>query len=101
VAGESANWQADGLLQLRQLLDRSSGRAFCFAKALEWVFCWLAVSGAACLLERWGHEPVLIQSISEPAEGDINHVLRSEAFGTAEQSGVQDGSHRPTTRIQP
>src|SRR5271169_2169959 len=48
---------------------------------LEWIFCWLALSGGACLLERMGQEPVVIQSMAQPAEGDIDDVLRPETLG--------------------
>jgi hypothetical protein len=68
---------------------------FVSRKPLEWVFCWLAVSGGACLLERMGRESVVIQPMSQPAEGDSNDVLRSETLGAAEQSGAEDGTERP------
>src|ERR1019366_970232 len=45
---------------------------FVSRKPLEWLFCWLALSGGACLLERFGHEPVVLQPVSHPAERDIN-----------------------------
>jgi hypothetical protein len=32
---------------------------------LPWLLVWLAISGAACLLERWGAEPVVIQPLQE------------------------------------
>ena len=51
---------------------------------LDWMFTWLALSGAACLLERLGQEPVEIQPMSETIEGDTSHVLRSETIGAAE-----------------
>ncbi len=51
---------------------------------LDWLFTWLALSGAACLLQRLGQEAVEIQPISEPIEGDTGHVLRSETIGSAE-----------------
>jgi hypothetical protein len=54
---------------------------FVSRRPLEWIFCWLAVSGAACLLERLGQQPVIISS-----EGASNDVLRSETIGAAEQS---------------
>ena len=51
---------------------------FVTRQALDWLLVWLAISGAACLLERLGHrEPVLIEPVSQPLEGDRNHVLRS------------------------
>jgi hypothetical protein len=57
---------------------------------LDWLFTWLALSGAACLLERLGQEPVEIQPISEPIEGDTSHVLRSETVGSAESLHTSD-----------
>jgi hypothetical protein len=51
---------------------------------LGWLFTWLALSGAACLLERMGPEPVEIQAIPELTEGDTSHVLRTETIGSAE-----------------
>jgi hypothetical protein len=59
---------------------------FVSRKLLDWLLTWLAISGAACLLERLGQEPVVIQPISQPVEGDVNHVLRSETVGAAERS---------------
>ena len=50
----------------------------------EWFVCWLAISGGACLLERMGQEPVVIQPISQPEEGDTGNVLRTETPGAAE-----------------
>lgn len=57
---------------------------FVTRRPLEWLFCWLALSGGACLLERIGQEPVVIQPLPQPAEGDTNDVLRAEAHGTQE-----------------
>jgi|SRR5450755_2463416 hypothetical protein len=51
---------------------------------LDWLFTWLALSGAACLLERLGQEPVEIQLMSEPIKGDSSHVLRSETINSSE-----------------
>ena len=43
------------------------------------VLVWLALSGAACLLERSGREPVVIQPLPDTEEGGIHHgMLRSE-----------------------
>jgi hypothetical protein len=57
---------------------------FVARRPLDWLFSWLALSGAACLLERIGQAPVDIQPISEPPEGDAGHVLWSETIGSAE-----------------
>jgi hypothetical protein len=65
---------------------------------LEWLFCWLALSGGACLLERWGQEPVVIRPM-QPAEGDNHDVLRSETGGVAEQSGAEYGAEHSTTHL--
>ena len=45
------------------------------SRPLMWVVSWLALSGAACLLERLGERPVVIERGSQPPEGDDN-VLR-------------------------
>ena len=59
---------------------------------VEWLLCWLALSGGACLLERVGKEPVVMQSMSQ-AEGEIEDVLRSETFAAADQpTGDQDSA---------
>jgi hypothetical protein len=60
---------------------------FVSRKPVEWLVAWLALSGGACLLERLGHEPVMIQPVSQPSEGDPDHVLRSETSGAAQQLG--------------
>ncbi|HUY15364.1 MAG TPA: hypothetical protein VMX16_17310 [Terriglobia bacterium] len=57
---------------------------FVSRKPLDWLLTWLALSGAACLLDRLGQEPVVIQAVSQPREGDVNDVLRSETNGTEE-----------------
>jgi hypothetical protein len=50
---------------------------FVSRRPLEWLLNWLALSGGACLLERIGQGSVVIQPMSQPAEGDSNDVLRS------------------------
>jgi hypothetical protein len=42
---------------------------------LNWVVAWLALSGGACLLERLGEKPAIIQTSPQPMEGD-DHVLQ-------------------------
>jgi hypothetical protein len=51
--------------------------------AAEWVIAWLALSAAACLLERLGHDPVVIHPLGpdEPG-GPPDGMLRSKASGT-------------------
>jgi len=46
------------------------------------ILTWLALSGAACLLERLGQEPIVIQPIRQSLEGETNDgMLRSETNG--------------------
>jgi len=66
---------------------------FVCRKALDWLFTWLALSGAACLLDRLGHEPVVIQPLGHPGQGGTDNVLRSEASDNAERSG-DSGNHQ-------
>jgi hypothetical protein len=73
---------------------------FVSRRPMEWLFCWLALSGGACLLERIGREPVVIQPMSQPAEGESNDVLRSESHGSSEQSGAGDNTERPPTHLR-
>jgi len=59
---------------------------FVSRRPLDWLFTWMALSGAVCLLERVGQEPIFIQPASQLKEGDVNDVLRSETVGVAERS---------------
>jgi hypothetical protein len=68
---------------------------FVSRKPLDWLLTWLAVSGAACLLERLVHEPVVIRPLSQPGEGGADNVLRSETSDAMEHSGDGDDSARP------
>jgi hypothetical protein len=43
---------------------------FVSRRPLDLLLTWLALSGAACLLERIGQDPVVIQPISRVEEGD-------------------------------
>jgi len=45
---------------------------------LLWLFSWLALSGAACLLERLGQPPVALTSMPDLSEDSATHVLRTE-----------------------
>lgn len=73
---------------------------FVSRRPLEWLFCWLALSGGACLLERMGQEPVVIQPIFQPSEGDINNVLRPETHGVAQQSDAAGDAEHPPIRLR-
>jgi hypothetical protein len=49
------------------------------ARPLDWVLLWLAISGAACLLNRIGQEPVLVERLSENPGGTDDALLRTES----------------------
>ena len=69
---------------------------FVSRKPLELLMTWLALSGAACLLERIGREPVIIQPISRANEGGTGiGMLRSETSGFPAHilAGDDSGDH--------
>jgi len=51
---------------------------FVTRQPVEWVMSWLALSGAACLLERLGPDPVMIQSAFQPLEESMDDGLQLE-----------------------
>jgi hypothetical protein len=54
-------------------------------RPLEWGLTWLALSGGACVLERFAREPVTIGQL--PAtKGDDDVLLRPEASGREESA---------------
>jgi hypothetical protein len=71
---------------------------FVSRKPVEWLMSWLALSGGVCLLERMVKDPVVIQPIAQPAEEEIDNVLRTEALGVPEQSGAEGGVGSPAGR---
>jgi hypothetical protein len=70
---------------------------FVTRKLSESLVLWLALSGAACLLERFGPEPVVMEPGPQILEGDTHHVLRSETSGVAEQHESPEGANRITS----
>jgi len=63
---------------------------FVSQQLLDWLFSWLALSSAACLLERVGSDPVIIHSAAQPVEGDVSDgMLRSEE-SVAEESSIAE-----------
>lgn len=73
---------------------------FVSRRPLDLLLTWLALSGAACLLERIGQEPVVIQPISRADErGTDVGMLRSETNESQEHFLTGDSSGRHTTRI--
>jgi hypothetical protein len=70
----------------------------------KWLVCWLALSGAACLLEKIGQQPVMIEPLAEQPKGETEHgMLRTgpgvaaNGAGTDSQSGsTEDAPIAPT-----
>jgi hypothetical protein len=114
----SEDGPADLLVQFRRLLGQSllgtlmdcfnclslwiaaPAALFVSRRLVEWIFCWLALSGGACLLQRLGQEPVVIQSLSRPAEGDTNDVLRSETFEPPAESVTERAAERAQSHFR-
>jgi hypothetical protein len=55
----------------------------------EWPLIWLALSGAACLLERVVKEPAGAPPVWQPIEGGLDDVLRPETFPVADHPAPQ------------
>jgi hypothetical protein len=61
---------------------------FVSRQLIDWLFIWLALSGAVCLLERAAREPVMIQPMPENTKGEFNDgMLRTETNGVHERTG--------------
>lgn len=54
------------------------------------VLVWLALSGAACLLDRIGREPVVVQSLEQG--GSSHELLRPESGGSPEVDRTGDAT---------
>ncbi|MGI8990950.1 MAG: hypothetical protein ACR2I2_15400 [Bryobacteraceae bacterium] len=73
---------------------------FVSRRPVEWFVTWLALSGVTCLLERLGHEPVMIQPALQSLEGEVHDVLRSETSRVTQQlcNGDNPGASAERTR---
>jgi len=60
--------------------------AYVTRNLLDWVLVWVALSGGACLFERVGREPLVVEPAVGTEEGESSHVLRSQAIGFTERS---------------
>jgi uncharacterized membrane protein len=111
----SEDGPADVIVRFRVLLGQSlAGKLMdCFNCLSLWIaapvalfvtrhfsdslLLWLALSAAACLLERLGREPVVIEPGPQFSEGDAHHVLRPETNGVAEQFDSPNGDRASST----
>ncbi len=67
-----------------------SAPAACFVmrRPLEWFVAWLAVSGAAVLLEQMVRTPFVIQKLPKPTTGETENVmLRPKAHEPGDSTG--------------
>ena len=71
---------------------------FVTRQPLDWLMTWLAVSGAACLLDRLVKDQVAISMTTQPTEGELTNVLRIETHGTEEQPLDADHDLESATR---
>ena len=68
---------------------------FVSRRPVEWLFSWLALSGAACLLQQFDREQTVLETVSQLEEGEINHVLWKQTHQDP------DGDTRGTRHFQP
>jgi hypothetical protein len=96
--GESIAGKLLDCFQCLSLWIAAPAALFVTAGWVEWLMAWLAVSGAACLLERLGREPVVIEPLREKEREDEPHVLRTEEVGDLEEPGANGDAGRPAQR---
>ena len=100
LLGQSPLGQLMDCFNCLSLWIAAPAAVFVSRRPLEWLFCWLALSGGACLLERLGQEPAVIQPISQAAEGDRNDVLRTETDRAENRFGGVEDTESVTERTQ-
>jgi hypothetical protein len=100
LLGQSMVGQLMDCFNCLSLWIASPAAVFVSRRPLEWLYCWLALSGGACLLERIGREPVVIQPMSQPSQGGTDDVLRPETLGVAQQPGAEDSVEHPPTQFR-
>jgi Protein of unknown function (DUF1360) len=91
VRARLANSIVGGLIDCFGCLSIWVAIPFAFAVALapvDLILSWLALSGAAFLLERMRPEPLVVERLSEPTEGmENNGMLRSDTAASEETAG--------------
>jgi len=71
---------------------------FVTRRPLDLLLTWVALSGAACLLERLGQEPIVIEPITKPEEERDLGMLRPETNGYQEHA-ANDSARQYTTSV--
>ena len=71
---------------------------FVTRRPLDLLLTWVALSGAACLLERLGQEPIVIEPITKPEEERAHGMLRTETNGYQEHT-ANDSARQHTTGV--
>jgi hypothetical protein len=71
---------------------------FVTRRPLDLLLTWVALSGAACLLERLGQEPIVIEPITKPEEERDLGMLRPETNGHQEHT-ANDSARQHTTSV--
>jgi hypothetical protein len=100
LLGQSLAGQLMDCFNCLSLWIAAPAALFVSRRPVEWLVASLALSGGACLLERLGHDPVIIQPVSQAPEGDVDHVLRSETGGAENQLGNDDCTDFVTRRTR-
>jgi hypothetical protein len=70
-------------------------------KPVECLLSWLAISGAACLLERIGQPPVVMQPTSQALQGEVevpHGMLWSETRSVQKHNGTDAKGDLPAAR---
>ncbi|NJD68951.1 MAG: DUF1360 domain-containing protein [candidate division NC10 bacterium] len=68
---------------------------------VEWLLMWLALSGAACVLERIGQPPVVMEPIPPETKGNVevnDGMLWSETGGPQGRVRTDNSTGRHATR---
>jgi hypothetical protein len=68
--GQTQAGQLMDCFQCLSLWISAPAALFLVRHFIDWLLVWLALSGAACLIERLGRESVLIEPGLEHSEGD-------------------------------
>ncbi len=63
---------------------------FVSRRPLDLLFTWLALSGAACLLEHLGQQAVVIQPASKQPEGGVDDGMLRTETGDAQEHAIAD-----------